>query len=84
MHRGKFDNLQERLMKRFMEWDDGLLAQSAKEILIKSVAQAIPTYIMGVFKLPLTLCDDLTKLIRSTGGVLRMVKEELIGPVGLK
>jgi hypothetical protein len=64
MHRGKFDNLQARLMKRFMEWNDGLLAQSAKEILIKAVAQAIPTYIMSVFKLPLSLCDDLTKLIR--------------------
>jgi hypothetical protein len=36
------------------------LSQAGKEILIKSVAQALPTYIyiMGVFKLPLTLCDD--------------------------
>ena len=29
----------------------------------KSVAQALPTYVMSVFKLPLTLCDDLMKHI---------------------
>ena len=29
----------------------------------KSIAQAIPTYVMTVFKLPLTLCDDLMKSI---------------------
>jgi hypothetical protein len=35
----------------------------AKEVLIKSVAQTIPTYSMGVFKLPVTLCDDLTRML---------------------
>ena len=64
MHRGKFDNLQSRLCKRLLEWGDSLLAQSGREIFIKAVAQAIPTYLMGVFKLPLSLCDDLTKLVR--------------------
>ena len=29
----------------------------------KSVAQALPTYVMSVFKFPLTLCDDLMKHI---------------------
>jgi hypothetical protein len=36
----------------------------AKEILIKLVAQAIPTYMMGVFKLPSMLCEELTQMIR--------------------
>jgi hypothetical protein len=40
------------------------MSSSAKEVLIKSVAQAIPTYVMGVFKLPGTLCEELTQLIR--------------------
>lgn len=33
------------------------------EVLIKSVAQAIPTYVMGIFKLPASLCDELTQMI---------------------
>jgi hypothetical protein len=45
-----------------MDWGD-LLSQSAREVLIKAIAQAIPSYVMGVFKLPFSICDDLTKLI---------------------
>lgn len=33
--------------------------------MIKSVAQSIPTYIMGVFKLPFSVCDDLTRMVRN-------------------
>ena len=33
--------------------------------MIKSVAQALPTYIMGVFKLPFSVCDDLTRMVRN-------------------
>jgi hypothetical protein len=64
MHRRRFDNLQARLSKRLFECGDSILAQSAREVLIKSVLQAIPTYIMGVFKLPVSVCEDLTKLVR--------------------
>jgi hypothetical protein len=36
------------------------MSARVKEVMIKSVAQAIPTYTMGVFKLPVGLCDELT------------------------
>jgi hypothetical protein len=39
------------------------LAQAAKEILIKTVVQAIPTYSMSVFQLPKTLCNSLNSMV---------------------
>jgi hypothetical protein len=52
-----------KFTKRFMEWGDGFPSQAAKEILIKAVAQAILTYIMAIFKLPLGLCDEMSRMI---------------------
>jgi hypothetical protein len=40
------------------------MLMGAKEVLTKLVAQAIPTYTMGVFKLPLSTCDEMTQIIR--------------------
>jgi hypothetical protein len=41
------------------------MSQVAKEILIKLVAHALPTYVMSVFKIPFGLCDSLQKHTRS-------------------
>jgi hypothetical protein len=65
MHKGRFQNLQSKLSKYLIEWGDGLMAQCSREILIKAIAQAIPTYIMSIFKRPMSVYDDLTKLIRN-------------------
>ena len=42
-----------------------MLSQAGKEILIKAVAQTISTYTMSVFKLPDTLCDEMTSMVRA-------------------
>ena len=39
-----------------------LLSRASKEVLIKVVAQSIPTYTMSVFQLPMKLCDELDAL----------------------
>ena len=57
----RFQHLKESLK----DYSEKTLSSAAKEILIKSVAQALLTYIMSVFKLPLRLCDDLIAIIRS-------------------
>jgi hypothetical protein len=44
-------------------WKGKYLSVAGKEVSIKSVAQALPIYITSVFKLPLTLCDELMKQV---------------------
>jgi hypothetical protein len=63
MNAGKFQSLQAKLAKCLVEWDDIQKLQAAKEVLIKAIAQAIPVYVMSVFKLTFGLYDELTKII---------------------
>lgn len=65
MNKGKFRSLQGKLSKILrLKWEN-YLASGGKEVLIESVVQAIPIYIMGVFKLSCGLCEYLTCLIRN-------------------
>jgi hypothetical protein len=60
MCKNHFKSTKERLAKRFSR---EVHVRGAKEVLIKSMMQTIPTYVMGVFKLPITLCDELMQMI---------------------
>ena len=64
MNKGKLEPLQAKLSKRLVDWSERYMSMASKEVLIKAVAQAIPTYVMSVFKLPMSVCDDLTRMIR--------------------
>ena len=63
MKHDQFQPLSARFGKKMADWSDKNLSQAAKEVQIKSVAQALPTYRLGVFKLPMTLCEDYMRLI---------------------
>ena len=54
-----FAFLKEWVWRKMQGWKGKLLSRARKEILIKVVAQSIPTYTMGVFQLPRKLCDEL-------------------------
>ena len=58
-----FRALKEKLDNKLSGWKEKPIFQASKEVLIKAVAQALPTYTMSVFKLPDSLCDELTRMI---------------------
>ena len=59
-----FDNIKQRVWEKLQGWEGKLLYQAGKEILIKAVAQALPTYAMSCFKLPIGLCHDIDALVQ--------------------
>lgn len=48
----EFQGLKDRVRRRLMDWKTKLLSQAGREILLKAVVQAIPTYSMSLFLLP--------------------------------
>ena len=62
--RESFNFLKERVWKKLQGWEGKLLSQAGREVLIKTIIQAIPTFTMGCFKLPLSLCNDIGMMIR--------------------
>ncbi|KAL6176931.1 hypothetical protein ACLB2K_053563 [Fragaria x ananassa] len=54
--KGMFKRINERLDFHLQGWQSKLLSKAGKFVLVKAVAQAIPTYSMSVFKLPKGVC----------------------------
>ncbi|WVZ85884.1 hypothetical protein U9M48_032742, partial [Paspalum notatum var. saurae] len=59
---GVFNFIVERMWKHVQGWNDKPLSRAGKEVLLKSVAQVIPTYVMNCFKLP----DGIYEKMRAT------------------
>ena len=56
--------IKERVWSKVQWWKEKLLSQADREILLKAVVQAIPTFAMSCFKLPVGLCHEIEALIR--------------------
>ncbi|KAA3480967.1 reverse transcriptase [Gossypium australe] len=54
-----FQNLLDKISKRIDGWSTRMLSQGGKEVFIKSVLQAIPTFAMSCFLLPNSLCQKM-------------------------
>ena len=51
-------------MAKITRWEGKLLSQVGREVLIKSIIQAIPTFAMGYFKLPIGLCHEIEAMLK--------------------
>ena len=60
-----FQEIKERMVEIVKSWCNKTLSQGGKEVFIKSVLQAIPTYIMSCFLLPKSLSDELDLIIKN-------------------
>ena len=58
-----------------------MLTQGGKEILIKAVASAILTYIMGCFKVPRKCCEEMNAVTKNFWWGRKRMKAEYIGKV---
>lgn len=53
--------LKDKVNQRLKSWKDRWISQAGREILIKSVAQTLPSYAMSVFLLPLEITRDIER-----------------------
>ncbi|XP_062006013.1 uncharacterized protein LOC133723213 [Rosa rugosa] len=51
-----FKRINDRLVSHMSGWQSKFLSKAGKLVLVKAVAQAIPTYAMNVFRLPKGVC----------------------------
>ncbi|XP_061999224.1 uncharacterized protein LOC133716539 [Rosa rugosa] len=57
-----FQYIKDNLAKKLANWQGKMLSGAGKDILIKVVAQALPSYAMSVFQLTKNFCDDLEQM----------------------
>jgi hypothetical protein len=58
-----FVGIKNKIWEQINGWKEKFLSQAGKEVLLKAVIQAIPTYTMSVFQLPKQLCSDINSMM---------------------
>ena len=59
-----FAEIKKRVERKLSGWKEKMLSMGGREVLIKAVAQAIPTYTMSCFQIPKSLCDEMEAMMR--------------------
>ena len=49
----------------YNSWNNKKLSRAGKEVLLKSVGQALPNYVMSVVLLPRGVCSDIERMFNA-------------------
>lgn len=58
-----FGFLKDKVWQKLNSWKRRCLSRAGKEILLRTVLQALPNYVMSMFLIPKTLCHDLQQMM---------------------
>ena len=58
-----FGFIRDKCQKMVSNWCNKQLSLAGKEVLVKAITMAMPTYVMSVFKLPVKLCKEINGLM---------------------
>ena len=58
-----FDYVIEKVKQRTRKWSHKFLSEGGKEVLLKTIAIAVPVYTMNVFKLPKGTAEEINKVL---------------------
>ncbi|KAL0294588.1 UNVERIFIED_CONTAM: hypothetical protein Sradi_6878200 [Sesamum radiatum] len=75
-----FATIRDRVWQRISGWNAKLLSQVGKDVIIKSIIQAIPSYAMGCFRLPTTLLFELHGMVARFCGEIEAVAKFIGSP----
>ncbi|KAL9308986.1 putative RNA-directed DNA polymerase [Arabidopsis thaliana] len=58
-----FEYIIEKVKEKTHGWSKKFLSAGGKEVLLKSVALALPVYSMNIFKFPKSICEEINRII---------------------
>lgn len=58
-----FNDIMLSVLSKLTSWQSKFFSCGGNEVLIKAIAQAMPRYAMSLFKIPLSICKDIKKVI---------------------
>jgi len=60
-----FSFIKDRVWQKISSRSSKCLSKAGREVMIKSVLQAIPSYVMSIFRLPNTFLDEIEKMMNA-------------------
>jgi hypothetical protein len=60
-----FAYMKDRMWKRINSWRGRALSRAGKEVMIKSILQTIPSYVMSVYLLPESTIKEIERMMNS-------------------